>query len=287
MRPSRALPLLLLALGCLAVSTPAQSEADCSEVSGIGCYYAPDDLRNPGQPDLLIYFRGHILVNAHPEWRTTHPDWVTQFRNVSPGRIQDSLLLASARQAFSYYGLKGVADAAHLAILVTGSSHIPVQPATLQGLAAEQLRLKARRFGTVHLASHSGGYVGLGASRLPADAGSGRLETVRGFGSVLLLDTFYNPAGLAGTLKTYQNAGAACGGYYTPHNAARAAAFKRSCDLKSFDSDAQHETQVGPILNSSLLSYYGDRKTAAGPGSQGAHWENHGDFVSKYDSPKF
>jgi len=97
----------------------------------------------------------------------------------------------------------------------------------------------------------------------------------------------YNPAGLAGTLKTYQNAGAACGGYYTPHNAARAAAFKRSCDLKSFDSDAQHETQVGPILNSSLLSYYGDRKTAAGPGSQGAHWENHGDFVSKYDSPKF
>jgi hypothetical protein len=282
MKVWRPLSVLVLALGSLAASAFAQDA--CIEVPGIGCYYAAEGLRNPDKPDLLIYFRGHILVNAHQNDKDWNRDWDTQFKDVksNPGRIPSNLLLASAQQAFSYYGLKDVADSANMIVLVTGSSHIAVQPAVLKGLANQ---LNVAQFGTVHLASHSGGYVGLDASKLQPDAGAGPLETADGFGGVLLLDTFYDPAGLASMLKTYQKVGAICGGYYTPHNAARAAAFKRSCELKAFDSDAQHEKQVRPILKSFLLSTYGAKD--AGSGSSHAPLNIDGNFVPKIGSLNF
>lgn len=212
------LPALLAALAVLA--TAGRAEEECRPLPGVGCWFAPGDA--PAGAPLLVYLRGH-----HP---TLGP-------NVPEGQW-----LASSRQAFSAYGLAKTAREKGVVVLVTYRSGLGVKPGDVAAVAAES----KRDFAKTILAAHSGGYVGLGKT-LDADLTPAR---------VVMLDDFYGAGsdGLARKLQRAISLGAACSGFYTPHNRKNFETGYRgvACSVDAMGSDAQHNPAVGRCLGGYL-----------------------------------
>lgn len=168
---------LLLAL---ALSPAFAEEHPCRPVPDVGCWYGPEAWNGT----VLVYLRGH-----HPKLSS---------------RVPAGELVASARQAFEFYGLRESADAAGARVLVTGSS--PLVPG-----AETVAKLEPQR---VVVAAHSGGYIALERT----------LTGLPGVNRVVLLDMFYGaaPQGETPVLTRIARAvaatGAACSGFYTSHN---------------------------------------------------------------------
>lgn len=215
-------PLLLTAAFALVASGQEfvdTAARECRPLSTAGCYFAP---KGPPSEDaeLLVYFRGF--------WRG-HGD----------GRVPEGERQASSRQALEFYGLEAAAPRA--VILVTGSSDSGVSENEVTAIERE-LGVSFKR---IHLAAHSGGYVGLFKS-LP------RLRQPR---RILMLDNFYfTDAASAKLVQDKVDAGAACSGFYTDHNEDRWRRGFRDrvvCAVEKRD-DLGHEGGVnaclGPLL---------------------------------------
>lgn len=164
----------------LALSPAAAQEHPCRPVPGVGCWYGAETWNGT----VLVYLRGH------------HPG--------HSSRVPAGELVASARQAFDFYGLRGAADSAGARVLVTGNSPLVVGAETLAKLEPTR----------VVVAAHSGGYIALERT----------LAGLPGVERVVLLDMFYGaaPVGDTPTLTRIARAvkatGAACSGFYTAHN---------------------------------------------------------------------
>ena len=174
----------------VAALAAAQAAPQCAPVPGIGCVYVSPKAAEDGSAPLLVYFRG---------WTKAHK-----------GSVPVAERAASAREAFSSYDLDRAADAAGAVLFVTGSSDASFQDADVDALETKV----GRRFSRLILAAHSGGYVGLDAS-LPQ-----RREVAR----VIMLDDFYfsdGPDSLGRRVAALVGRGAACAGFYTPHNKER------------------------------------------------------------------
>lgn len=198
----------------------ARAGGECAPVAGVGCFYsgAPAGAAAP----LLIYYRGWLSETNYPGG------------GLSGGHIGGADLLRSARAALSFYGLKRLADEKRLAVLVTGSSDIGVTRADLDRLAAQL----GAAFTSVSVAAHSGGYAGLSKS---LDS-FGRLE------KMILLDPFYSD--FSAKVAAQVGRGAACGGFYTRHNAARYKQFfsGSGCAAEPRTSPGDHEYYVPSSL---------------------------------------
>lgn len=168
-----------------ALNASAAAPEACVEVPSVGCFYAP-----PGagpHPPLLVYMRGF--------WG--------EYKN----KVPPKLALKSSRQAFETYGLGGVADASHAAVLVIYNCALAVSEETIEKLAARTGLDFSKRV----VAAHSGAYEGLNAS---LDAG---LHADR----LIMLDDFYSGAALAKKIQFRFPAKGSCAGYYTPHRIKR------------------------------------------------------------------
>jgi len=211
-------PAILAALAVLA--TAGRAAEECRPLPGVGCWYAPEDA--PAGAPLLVYLRGH-----HGTYKADVPadQW-----------------LASSRQAFSAYGLAKTAREKGVVVLVTYRSGLGVKPGDIAAVAAES----KRTFGGTVLAAHSGGYVGLGKT-LDADLTPAR---------IVMLDDFYGAGsdGLARKLQRAVSLGAACSGFYTPHNRKNFETGYRgvACTVDAMGSDAQHNPAVGRCLGGYL-----------------------------------
>ena len=199
--------------------------ADGVPVKKIGCYF--NGARSGKQAPLLIYYRGWLNKTNCPGC------------GLSGGKITGEYnILRSARSALEFYGLKRVALKKGLVVLVTGSSNIAVAQADIANLQRELGYV----FPRVYVAAHSGGYAGLAASM-------GSLDRVDG---IVLLDPFYSD--FSSKIRPKTQGGAACGGFYTPHNEARYknnfSGLKCAVELKS--SPGSHERQVEPCLEKNL-----------------------------------
>ena len=199
----------------------AQRSDECVELPSIGCYYsgAPAGAAVP----LLIYYRGWVSD-------TNYPGSGLYGGHIS-GRAN---LLRSSRAALSFYKLKQLAMEKRIAVLVTGSSDISVKRADLDRLQAGL----GVTFGPVSVAAHSGGYVGLSRS----------IDTFSRLDKIILLDPFYSD--FSAKISAQVRQGAACTGFYTPHNAARYKQFfsGAGCPAEARPSHDDHEHYVPSSL---------------------------------------
>jgi len=216
----RPLSLTLAALALLTSAARAQVQAGaCLPLDGVGCWYAPEG--TPSDAPLLVYLRGH------------HP-------SLGPN-VPAAQALTSARQAFTAYDLGKTASDKKVVVLVTYRSGLGVTTDDVSALSAAAKRV----FSKTIVAAHSGGYVGLGKT---LDAG---LAPAR----IVMLDNFYDAGGLATRLQRLISAGAACSGFYTPHNKKNFDAGYRktvSCAVDDLASDSQHNPAVGRCLGGYL-----------------------------------
>lgn len=220
----------LLASECAAVPeaappppAPAASRQDeeCAELGSIGCFY--NGAPGAGAVPLLIYYRGWVLESNYPGGGL-YGGHITGAANI----------LRSSRAALSFYKLRRLADEKRIAVLVTGSSDIAVTQADVEKLQAAL----GGKFSSVSVAAHSGGYTGLTRS-----IGTfGRLERI------ILLDSFYDDFSAPVSAGIAQ--GAACTGFYTPHNAARYDKYfaRTGCRAEARPSPADHENYVPAAL---------------------------------------
>jgi hypothetical protein len=216
--------LLAAALAVLTAPARAAGPEDCRPLRGIGCWFAPEDA--PADAPLLVYLRGHHGVYG--------PD------------VPAGLWLTTSRQAFAAFDLGRIAAQKGVVVLVTYRSGLGVRPEDVAALAAESKRTFPRTI----VAAHSGGYVGLGRT---LDSG---LSPAR----VVMLDDFYGAGvdGLAQKLQRAVSAGAACSGFYTPHNKKNyEAGFRRAvaCSVDGLSSDSLHD----PAVNRCLAGYIDGR----------------------------
>jgi hypothetical protein len=206
--------LALLTASLASAQTPA-----CAPVDGIGCVYVSPKASEDGTAALFVYFRG----------------WVSPYN----GSVPVSERLRSSRSAFVNYDLDRAADAAGAVLLVTGSSDAAVRDADVDALEKKV----GRRFSRLILAAHSGGYAGLAAS-LPQN---------RTVARVIMLDDFYfddGPGSLGHRVADLVAKGAACAGFYTPHNKDRyEQRFKPylACSVDAFGKD-DHDAKVKQCL---------------------------------------
>lgn len=215
------LALLLAALSGYCGSARAETAgSECLPIEKIGCYYIPEGA--PADAPLLVYLRGH-----HPSYGPNVPA---------------AQSLASARRAFTGYGLRKTADENRVVLLVTYRSDLAVTPADLAAFS----KAVQRTFSKTMIAAHSGGYVGLGRT---LDAGT----TVS---RVLMLDNFYGAGsdGLPQKLQRIISSGAGCAGFYTPHNKKNyETGYKRAvaCSIEPMKDD-QHNAAVVRCLSGYL-----------------------------------
>ncbi len=203
----------------------AYAGGDCAPVKNIGCYFngAPAGEKAP----LLIYYRGWLSDTNYPGG------------GLNGGHISgEANILRSARAALDFYGLKRLAQEKGLVVLVTGSSDINV---TRQHIADLQREL-GYVFPAVHVAAHSGGYIGLSAS----------IDSLDRVDGIILLDPFYSD--FSAKLRPWIQSGAACGGFYTPHNNKRYEDyfFTLGCAVESRAAASDHEFYVPKSLNKNL-----------------------------------
>lgn len=199
----------------------AQRSDECVELPSIGCYYS-------GAPAgaavrLLIYYRGWVTDANYPGGGL--------YGGHIRGRVD---ILRSSRAALSFYKLKQLAMGKRIAVLVTGSSDISVKRTDVDRLQAGL----GVTFGSVSVAAHSGGYVGLSSS----------IDTFSRLDKIILLDPFY--ADFSARIGAQVRQGAACTGFYTPHNAARYKQFfsGAGCRAEARTSPDDHEHYVPSSL---------------------------------------
>lgn len=221
--------LRLIPLAALLAFSPRSAAAQdaappCQPLMSVGCY-----LERPGATAVLIYHRG-FLTQALPGER----------RARGGGAIPPELLAKSAEQAVRQYDLATAAAALNASLVVTGAYYVGVNAAAYA---------RGRK---VFIAAHSGGIEGL-AKTLD---GAPRLD------GVALLDCFYGED--SGSLAAVgermaallaASPAAACGGFYTPHNASRLRrifypALADQGDRCRFDTRAkdEHESAVAEEL---------------------------------------
>jgi len=213
--PAMAVPLPL------APAPEAPKSEECVEIPSIGCYYS-------GAPAgaavrLLIYYRGWVSDTNYPG------------SGLSGGHISGRTdILRSSRAALSFYKLKQLAVEKRIAVLVTGSSDISVKRSDVDRLQAGL----GVAFGSVSVAAHSGGYVGLSSS----------IDSFSGLDKIILLDSFYSD--FSSKIGAQVRQGAACTGFYTPHNAARYKQFFSGigCRAEARTSPDDHEHYVPASL---------------------------------------
>ena len=211
--------ITLLASVLAATFAAAQTAHPCAPVAGIGCVYVSPKAAADGSAPLFIYFRG----------------WVSPYN----GSVPVAARLLSARTAFTSYEMGRAADAAGAVMLVTGSSDAAVRDADIDALEKQV----GRSFSRLILAAHSGGYVGIAAS----------LPQKRAVARVIMLDDFYfddGPDSLAKRVATLVGKGAACSGFYTPHNKDRwQQRFQPylTCAVDAFGKD-DHDAKVKECL---------------------------------------
>ena len=212
MRTSPLLALFLL--------LPAAAAAnDCVAYGSQMCWYAGKGV-NANEATVLVYFRGH---------------WGDYGGNVPADQR-----LAGARSAFKTYELKRVADDNKVVVLVTGSSDVSVSDRDLEKVAEAAKVTVASRW----LASHSGGFVGLGAS----------LKKLGYAGRIIMLDTFYFGEDLSKDIAARVAKGAVCTGFTTPHNKKRwSERFaphvpEKSCPINHYNAGSEHEDAVRRCL---------------------------------------
>ena len=203
----------------------AYAGADCVPVKNTGCYFngAPAGKNAP----LLIYYRGWLSDINYPGG------------GLNGGHISgEADILRSARAALDFYGLKRLAQEKGLVVLVTGSSDIVF---TRQDVANLQRELDYV-FPAVHVAAHSGGYVGLSAS----------IDSLDRVDGMILLDPFYSD--FAAKLRPWIRSGASCGGFYTPHNEKRYNDYFSAlgCAVESRADASDHEYYVPTSLANNL-----------------------------------
>lgn len=205
----------------LAFPPAAFAASDCVAFGSQSCWYAGTGANQSGSATVLVYFRGH---------------WGDYKGNVPAGTR-----LASARQAFSAYELKRAADENKVVVLVTGSSDVSVSEEDLDKLAeAAKVKFTGR-----WLASHSGGFVGLGAS----------LKKLGPVNRVVLLDTFYFGEDLSKLVAARVAAGAVCTGFLTPHNKDRWSkrfvpfVAEKACPVNLYTAHSEHEDAVRRCLS--------------------------------------
>ena len=199
----------------------AYRQEECLELASIGCFY--NGAPGAGAVPLLIYYRGWVLESNYPG------------SGLAGGHITGAAdILRSSRAALSFYKLKRLADEKRVAVLVTGSSDIAVTQADVDKLRAGL----GVDFSSISAAAHSGGYVGLKRS----------IGTFARLERVILLDSFYDDFSAPVSDKIRQ--GAACTGFYTPHNAARYAKYfsGTGCRAEARTSPADHENYVPASL---------------------------------------
>lgn len=219
------LPCLLAACPRPALCVDAAKADAGTPFAGVGVYY--DGSGGSAAAPLLVYYRGWVGAGNYPGG------------GLSGGHITGSAnIVRSAAAALKFYKLAELAAEKGLVVLVTGSSDIAVRQAEIDALGREL----GKDFTGVYAAAHSGGYVGLSAS-LPSLA---RLD------ALVLLDPFYSDFSAAVLART--QAGAACGGFYTPHNKARYQKWftGAGCAVDESFSAADHEGWVGPSLKKHL-----------------------------------
>ena len=204
---------LLAAVTLLPTVARAQFKAeDCLPLTGVGCYFVPEG--TPADAPLLIYLRGH------------HP--------VHKGDVPVGQWLASSQQAFMAYGLGKTARDKRVVVLVTYRSGLGVKADDISALAYASKRTFTKKI----LAAHSGGYVGLGAT----------LDYGMTASRVVMLDNFYGAGGngLTAKLQRLLSSGAACSGFFTPHNKKNYETGYKNALACSIDplGDDQHNTAV-------------------------------------------
>jgi hypothetical protein len=211
--------IFLIASALAASLAAAQTSPTCAPVDGIGCVYVPAKAAADGSAPLMIYFRG----------------WSPPYN----GAVPVAERLRTSRTAFSAYDLDRAADAAGAVLLVTGSSDAAVRDADIDALEKQV----GRRFSRLILAAHSGGYDGLTAS----------LPQKRTVARVIMLDDFYfddGPDSLGHRVADLVAKGAACAGFYTPHNKDRyEQRFKPylACAVEAYGPN-DHEAKVKECL---------------------------------------
>ena len=213
--------VLFSALSVLAApARAAVGGADCLPLAGIGCFFVPEAA--PADAPLLVYLRG-----PHPE----------HLANVPAG-----LWLESARQAFTAYKLGETAIENQVVVLVSYRSGLGLTNADLAALGRES----TRTFSKTILASHSGGYVGLGRT---LDSG---VTAAR----IVMLDNFFSAGrdGLPQKLQRLISAGTGCVGFYTPRNKKNYEAGFKNAIQCSIDARAarRHNVTVGACLGGYL-----------------------------------
>jgi hypothetical protein len=213
MRPSRAARgVWFLAAICLlgspAIASP--SRESCQAFEPVGCLYVPDSARLPAAdgsaPTLLVFIRG------------LHADDESRVEGEGP-------LLGGARAAFMSHALGDAADAAGVAVLVTGASDMKVSAGHIAAAAARS----GLGFGRIVLAAHSGGYFGLNRTLAADDFPRALVKRV------IMLDNFYSYGNLAPIRGLVAGGGCSCSGFYTNQSApylSVVAPYRAVCELE-------------------------------------------------------
>ncbi|OGS28604.1 MAG: hypothetical protein A2218_07295 [Elusimicrobia bacterium RIFOXYA2_FULL_53_38] len=204
-----------------ATVSKARQAPDCAAFKTTGCYF--NGAKPGAKAPLLIYYRGHLSAQNYPTGGL-YGGHITGPANI----------LSSARSALTFYGLKQLALDKGLVVLVTGSSDISVLQIEVDDLQSELGYV----FPRVSLAAHSGGYVGLSRS----------IGTLNRVDDIILLDPFYTD--FAAKIRPRILEGAACSGFYTPHNAKRYKQYFSGlgCQVEARTGAADHENWVAPCL---------------------------------------
>ena len=211
---------LVLSCGFLAAGTD-KSGPECAAFGAKGCYFRGAE---PGiKAPLLVYYRGFLSNYNYPSG------------GLSGGHITGQAnILSSARSALNFYGLKKLAQDRGFVVLVTGSSDISVVQSDVDRLQSELGYV----FPRVYVAAHSGGYSGLRQS----------IGTFDRVDNIVLLDPFY--ADFSAGIRPRILQGAACSGFFTPHNAQRYEQYFSGlgCYVQARSAASDHENWVAPCL---------------------------------------
>jgi len=206
---------------CAAAAPKAGQAPDCVAFKTTGCYF--NGARPGVKAPLLIFYRGHLSAQNYPSGGL-YGGHITGPANI----------LSSSRSALTFYGLQQLALDKDLVVLVTGSSDISVLQFDVENLQSELGYV----FPRVSVAAHSGGYVGLSKS----------IVSLNRVDNIILLDPFYTD--FAAKIRPRILEGAACSGFYTPHNAKRYTQYFSGlgCQIEARTGAEDHENWVAPCL---------------------------------------
>jgi len=198
----------------------AKSSIKCNPINDKACLIINENSNND---ELIIFFRGHYKRS---------------------GRLPSELYIKAAKSAISNFNLEDLFLEKNTPVLVTGSSHLDITKSDIEKIESlYQISIK-----TIHMAAHSGGYVGMGQtlSLLKKDDIN--------INNILMLDSWYSSsANFHKLIKSYILKGSSCIGFTTYHNQERFERFYRSLGCKSEGPDGYtHNASVYPFLKRNI-----------------------------------